>query len=214
MSSISLEELIRIKDEIKSSPPDDRGDISNVEFAWLYTPRKPLHHLKIQTNETADLFQMGGNGVVFEDYSGTNAVAIVHNHPSGYMMPSMEDLNVLLRGVAQNKNLSHELIASSELGRVTGFYELQHTGKRSKAFALMRSNLNIYCKHLTRKYNFLKKNPELHAKMKIGDRILSLEEYNSMVSEAMNSSSIIGRAHPLNGYKFENWRFVYNFKER
>ena len=208
MSSIPLEELARIGSEIESTPPEERGDISNVEFAWLYTPRKPLQLLKRQTGEIASLLMMGGSGIVFEDYSETSATAHVHNHPSGNMQPTLEDLNVLLGGVARGENLSFSLIASTHLGIVTGFYELEYNGERANVAALMEGNKNIYRAHLARKYDLLDRNPELRAKMSVGDSILSPQEYNAMVSEAMTSSSIVGRPRPLNGYRFKNWRFV------
>lgn len=210
MSRISLEELTRIGSEIESMPSEGRRDISNVEFAWLYVSGKPLHLLKRQTGELALLLMMDGNCVVFEDYSETSAIAHVHNHPSENMQPSLEDLNVLLRGAAQNKNLSFALIASTNSGIVTGFYELQYIGERANAAALLKGNLDIWRRHLISKYDVLEKNPELRAKMSIGDSIFSLQEYNTMVSEAMTSSSIVGTARPLNGYRFEPWRFVSN----
>lgn len=208
MSEISLEELTKLAKEIERTPSEERGDISNTEFAWLYTPGEPLQQLKRQKGEIAGLLMMGGGGIVFEDYSGTNAVAHVHNHPSGNMQPTLEDLNVLLGGVKRSENLRFSLIASTNSGRVRGFYELGYTGERANVVALMEGNNDIYRAYLERKYDFLDRNPEVRARMRVGDSILLPQEYHAMVAEAMNTSSIVGRPRPLNGYRFENNKFV------
>lgn len=208
MSNISLEELTRIAREIERTPPEKRGNISNAEFIWLYTPGKPLQQLKRQKGVIAGLLMMGGSGIVFEDYSRTSAIAIIHNHSSGNMQPSLEDLNVLSGGVIRGENLRFSLIASTNLGIVTGFYELKYTGARANAAALIKGNNDIYRAHVDRKNEFLERNPEILSKMKLGDSILSSEEYRNMVSEAMAASTIIGRPRPLSGYRFENLRFV------
>lgn len=208
MSKTSLGELTRIAREIERTSPEERGNISNAEFAWLYTPRKPLQQLKIQKGEIAGLLMMGGSGFVSEDYSGTSTIAHIHNHPGGNMQPSLEDLNVLLGGVVRCKNLSFALIASTRSGTVTGFYELEYKGERVNTAALIECNNDIYRKHLGRKYDLLHRNPELQNQMKIGSRVLSRQEYHAMVSDAMASSFIVGSPLPLKEYRFENWKFI------
>ena len=208
MPKISLEELTRIAGEIERTPSEERGDISNAEFAWLYKSGQPLQQLKRQTGEIAGLFMMDGSGIVFEDYSGTDAVANIHNHPSGNMQFTLEDINALLGGVTRGKNLKYSLIASTNTGKVNGFYELEYAGKRANAAALMEANNDIYRAHLGKKYDFLDKHPEVRAQMKIGESILSPQEYHTMVTEAMTASSIVGRARPLTGYLFADKRFV------
>lgn len=199
---------MRIGREIERTPPEERRDISNVEFAWLYTPGKPIQQLKRQTGEIASLLMIGGNGFVSEDYSGTSAIAHIHNHPCGNMQFTLEDLNVLLGGVVRGENLSFSLIASTRSGIVSGFCELEYKGKRADATSLIEGNNQIYRVHLKRKYDLLERNPGLKAQMRMGDGVLSPEEYSTMVSEARTSSFIICRPRPLKGYRFENLRFI------
>jgi len=208
MADISLRELNRIAREIEASPPDERGDVSKVEFNWLYTPGEPLHPLKKQEGDMAKFFMRFMSCFVTENFSRTDATTHVHNHPSGNVKPTLEDLNLLLGGASRNKNLSAALIASTRSGAVKGFYELNYNGKRSKAASSIESNLDIYRVYLNRKYDLLKRNPELRAKMNIGENVLSPTEYFAMVSEAMDSSYITGRPRPLKSYRFENWGFV------
>lgn len=210
MSEILLEELTRIARDIEKTPSEERGNISNAEYAWLYKAGEPLQQLKRQKGEIAGLLMMGGGGIVFEDYQKTNALAHVHNHPSGNMQPTLEDLNVLLGGVIRGQNLTFSLIASTNTGTVAGFYELKYTGERANAAPLIEGNNDIYRAHLRGKYDLLEKNPKLKAKMTIGESILSQQEYQAMVAEAMTASSIVGRPRPLDGYRFENKRFVHS----
>lgn len=206
-TGISLEELIKIASEINDTSTSDRGDLTNAEFAWLYTPGEKLQPLRSQAGQAAQLLMLEST-FVMEAFTNTDALAVIHNHPGGTLSPSLEDINVLLRAAADNEKLDYALIAATDTGKVTGFYELKYLADRSKARDLMARNIELYRNHLHRKYEWLDQHPEVRDQMAVGDSILSSDEYTELVREAMSGSSVVGRAQPLAGFRVEKDRFV------
>lgn len=206
-TGINLEELNKIAAEINNTPPCSRGNIAIAEFGWLYFPRQQLQPLKVQTNVLAQLMMREG-AFVMEAFSGTDAIAVVHNHPGGEISPTIEDINVLLRAAADNEKLDYALIAATDSGEVTGFYELQYLGERLKARDLIQKNNDLYKDRLMKKWKWLDQHPEIMAKMSVGDSVLSPDDHRQLGQNAMAGSLVVGRARPLNGFRFENAHFV------
>ncbi|MBM3209258.1 hypothetical protein FJZ40_03115 [Candidatus Shapirobacteria bacterium] len=137
-ADISAEDLSAIATDINNTP-DDRGTIATREFGWLFTPGIPLQPLKPLAGELASLFMREG-AFVSEPFSGTNAVAYVHNHNCGNVSPTITDVNGLLAAVEGNGRLKYSLIAATDSGRVGGFYELEYCGEQSQAGDFIKRN--------------------------------------------------------------------------
>jgi len=211
MPSITLDELTEIARQIEGTPSDKFGDISKAEFGWLYTPGKPLRQLKkgtLNIDSPASQvmnFMMGGGGALFQEaYTGTDAIAHLHNHPSGYMVPSLSDINSFLKTLADNLRLSFELIASTVNGKVNGFYQLEYLGKREDARSLVAGNDERMRRACSERQRFSEKNPGLFTP---GRDIFTLGEYVRFSLEAMGSSNIVGAPRPLTGHEFKDWKF-------
>ncbi|KKS12624.1 hypothetical protein A2617_03160 [Candidatus Daviesbacteria bacterium RIFOXYD1_FULL_41_10] len=208
-TGLSLEELNRIAVEINNTSPNSYGDIAHAEFGWLYFPGRPLQPLKSRTdNIIAVAFMSVGSAFFPEAFSGTDAIAVVHNHPNGHISPSIEDVNWLLDSVAENGKLKYELIAATNLEKVTGFYELQFLGERSKTRDLIQKNKDLSADRIRKKREWLDQHPEIKRKMLPGQYFLSPAEHNQLAKDAIAGSLIVGRARPLSGFRLEKDHFV------
>lgn len=207
-SDITQEDLARIAGEINIMPPSDRGDLTTAEFGWLYSPGRHIQSLEVKKDlSILGKLMMKGNAFIPDEIIDTDAIATIHNHPPG-TEPSFEDVNFLLKTAAKNRDLRYELIAATDSGKVSGFYELKFTGDRSKALDLVKKNNALYIERIMMKRDWLSKHPEEEAKLLVGDSVFSLSELGQLAEDAMDMSSVNMRIRPLNGFVFRDHHFV------
>ena len=205
---IPLEELIRIKKEIEGTAVNEKS-VANREFSWLYRKDKPLELMKIiSTTPESSALQMLGVGIEFEDYENTDALAHLHNHPSGLMVPTVGDNACFLRSIKRNKDLKYELIASSKGGFVNGFYVLEYEGDRNDANDNLTRLEKCFRKHVEDRNKEMSDFPERFEHIGVGDSIFTLEEYTAISLEIMELIKARHYAVALPGFKFSDWQFL------
>jgi hypothetical protein len=201
--------LNRIALEISHAPPTDRGTIVTAEFGWFYIPNQPLFSIKSHDSDMS-LPLMRNGAFIAEPLSVRGATSFIHNHYTGHMTPSIEDVMTFFSLAHKNQKLTSALIASTNTGQVAGFYELRYVGKHSEVHHHTQEIEHFYRMKIAEKWEWLHKHPKILESMEPGQPIFNLEEGTQLGQDAMNLSSVIGIAHPFDGYTFSNWRFVKN----
>ncbi len=141
-----MEYLLEIKPQIEATFAENGMGVGEREFIWIYGPGKPLERLR-KVHGFYSLLARGRDfkhGGEFIEPFNTQAIALVHNHPSGNMIPSYSDIEGFIRCVPHNLRLKYEVIASTEGAEVRGYCVMTYDGETPEAAALRERMARMY----------------------------------------------------------------------
>lgn len=198
---MNLRQLRELKPQIEHTKSEEGLGVGEKEFAWVYEPGKPIKRLK--EIESPQIYFLGGHKhcVIIKTPLNTNAVAKVHNHPTGEMYPNYSDIKAFLNFVEFNPRLRFSLAAATEGGIVSGYYVMTYRGRCSEAQSTREKIKQVYVEQICKR-------------LKSGHP----EKYNLPDWEVqtalmlMEKSDITGKLIPIPGYKPKEWGFVKIYK--
>ncbi len=153
------------------------------------------------------VFQLSGMMSVYTSPKETDAIAHIHNHPSGYVLPSFEDINTFLH-LLRYSSIKYALIAATSNSVVSGFYCLEYHGDKTATMKLIQANRKFNERIIRERHRAIEAYPKEFTHLRIGDSIFSFDEQITMVLERMEKNHITHYPLPLPGYKFQDRRFV------
>ena len=206
---MNLKELMELKQQIESTKSEDGLGIGEREFTWMYEPGKPIRRLQEIFSLTS--IMLGGlrfsSGGLYQSPSNTNAIAIIHNHPSNDVHPSYWDVKTFLSCISKNPRMRYSLIAATGGSEVHGYFIMTYRGRRSEATKFEKSIEEMYRNYCNIRQKEIRENPE-RFDIKLGECIFSLKEERYMSLKAMSMSKIVGELFPMPGHKTEDWKFI------
>jgi len=206
---IPLEELVRIKKDIEGTKLKNGRSTSDTEFSWLYRLSQPLEILeRIATSPESSALQIIGVGAESPDYTNTDALAHIHNHPSGLVIPTNGDISYFLRSIQRNQDLRYELIASTSEGVVSGFYVMEYTGDRESISKKLTQLDKCFQGHAKKRKKEMEDFPDSFLHIGVGDSIFTQEEYAKISLELMELAGVKHYAVAIPSYKFQDWQFI------
>lgn len=201
--TLFLEDYLRIRDCIEK-PREDKLKIAKTEFVWAYYPDKRLEELERIASSGLSLFmQKNGFAVEYKGITNSDAIATLHNHPEGFMIPTLTDISTFLKAVYRNKNLKYDLIASTVKGKVLGFYVLNYKGERKDSKRLLSKVDSDFTKCCVKRHKEMEKYPSKFTQFYARHNIFTNEEYIDLSLHAMKSSLLENYPIAMQGYKFK-----------
>jgi len=206
--TLTIDDYLRIKQEIEQFSPGDGRTISDSEFNWTYHPNTGLTRLKEYDDPSEVEFLKGKAAFLsrFEFPRGTNAVAHMHNHPSGSAIPSYADLENLLKFTLLNEG-RHMAIAATKKGIVSGYFEAEYAGEKHQLLGVMlvpRSYNKTMCEN---RIHDVKSNPDKYPHIKPGLPIFDQNELAKIAREIMSQCHITYKLIQMPGYEIDGWEF-------
>ena len=200
-------DLMELKYQIESTKSEEGLYVGEREFAWIYEPNCPIKRLKEIDSLNSSVNGGHKHAVHAEIPSNTNALARIHNHPSGDVSTNYTDIDGFLKFIQLNPHLRFDLIASTEGGSVTGYSIMTYFGRVSEARALCKRIEQMYQTYCDLRHREIEEHPE-RFNIKWGEDIFSIDEQRNMALEMLPLSKIAENLFPMPGYKSEGWKFV------
>jgi hypothetical protein len=200
---MNYRELLEVKPQIESTATKHGIGVGSREFAWIYEPPESLQRLEEYAGPF--LFETPDTFVSFLLPENTEATAYVHNHPTGDVIPTFDDMEGFLRMVRDNDSLRYGVICSTKGGFVSGYFLMFYYGETSEVDSIRRNNSHAYNSVYDKLHDEFRRNP--NAKL-WGADLLTIDEQRRLDMKILSQSKISVSIAPLPGFRFEDFKFL------
>lgn len=208
-------DLTSIERDIVYTRTDSGSGPWEREFSWWYTPGLPLERADYSCpadgkNVVLLFMQMKGVLCFSKSLPKKDRVkAIVHNHPSGNVLPSHWDIVTLLK-TYEESNVGCSIIASTPgPALLRGFLVMQYKGNRKDVGALIGQVNDFFGHECDRRHEEMDTYPGKFNYILAGDCIFNNREIKQMAIQEMQIAKVDYSLIAIPGCTSKGWGFVW-----